>query len=221
MNQPIKQKPMSPVGVDSYSYDAELSTRDTPEHQAAVPQYEVSGLERRLVKLEKLFDRGFRAMMVFAGLALAILMFAQVILRYVIESPFAGTEEIAILIGVWVYFLGMGYATRVREHIHGGVVSLIVKDAHKIRVIRFINSSVCVIAACAFGYFAIKYAIFVIDKGRLSLYMQWPKGLWSASMIAGFAMMGGYFLMQAVNELRDIRRHRKAATEPANQTTEG
>ena len=41
----------------------------------------------------------------------------------------------------------------------------------------------------------------------MSLYLQWPKGLWSASMIAGFLMMGGYFLLQAFGEYRDIVKH--------------
>ncbi len=211
MNQPIQQKPLPPVGADSYSYDAELSSTHPPVHPSAVPDYETSGFEKALTRLEKQFDRAFRAMMIFSGLMLAVLMFAQVILRYGLESSFGGTEEAAILLGVWVYFLGMGYATRVREHIHGGVVSLIVKDPFKIRLIRFFSSTVCVIAACVFGFFAIKYALFIIDKGRMSLYLQWPKGLWSASMIVGFAMMGGYFLMQTIAELRDILRHRKPA----------
>ncbi|MBY4677525.1 TRAP transporter small permease [Marinobacterium arenosum] len=208
MNQPIKQHPVGPVGTDSYSYDPELSDHDTPEHLTSLFHPDPGPIERKLIKLEALFDKAFRALMIFAGLALAGLMFGQVILRYVLESPFAGMEEMSILLGVWVYFLGMGYATRVREHIHGGVVSLVLKDPFKIRLIRFIGSCICIIAACAFGFFAIKYALFVIDKGRLSLYMQWPKGLWSASMIVGFAMMAGYFLLQAVAEFRDLMRHR-------------
>ncbi len=208
MNKRIQQHPVGPVGVDSYSYDAELSDHDTPLHLAAVPEYETTGVEAWLVRMEALFDWGFRALMIFAGLALAGLMFAQVVMRYGFDSPFAGVEELAILLGVWIYFLGMGYATRVREHIHGGIVSLVVSDPFKIRLIRFIGSCVCVIAAAVFGYFAIKYSLFVIDKGRLSLYLHWPKGLWSASMIVGFAMMTGYFLLQAIAELRDILRQR-------------
>ncbi len=161
-----------------------------------------------LGKLERYFDLGFRALMIFAGLALAVLMFAQVVMRYGFDSPFSGIEEVAILLGVWIYFLGMGYATRTQEHIHGGIVSLVVKDPFKMALVRFFSNIVCVIAAGVFGYFAIKYSLFVLEKGRLSLYLRWPKGLWSASMIAGFSMMTGYFLVHAVNELRGILRMR-------------
>ncbi len=169
-----------------------------------------------LQKFESLFDFFLKAIMIFSGLGLAILMFAQVIMRYVLESPFAGIEEAAILMAVWVYFLGMGYATKERAHIHGGIVSLVVSDPFKIEMIRFIVSIICTIAACVFGYYATKYGLFVIEKGRMSLYLQWPKGLWSGSMIFGFAMMVFYFLLQTVKDYRAMlaAKVQKQATKP-------
>lgn len=169
-----------------------------------------------LQKFESLFDFFLKAIMIFSGLGLAILMFAQVIMRYVLESPFAGIEEAAILMAVWVYFLGMGYATKERAHIHGGIVSLVVSDPFKIEMIRFIVSIICTIAACVFGYYATKYGLFVIEKGRMSLYLQWPKGLWSGSMIFGFAMMVFYFLLQTVKDYRAMlaAKVKKQATKP-------
>lgn len=169
-----------------------------------------------LQKFESLFDFLLKAIMIFSGLGLAILMFAQVIMRYVLESPFAGIEEAAILMAVWVYFLGMGYATKERAHIHGGIVSLVVSDPFKIEMLRFIVSIICTIAACIFGYYATKYGLFVIEKGRMSLYLQWPKGLWSGSMIFGFAMMIFYFLLQTVKDYHAMlaAKAQKQATKP-------
>jgi TRAP-type C4-dicarboxylate transport system permease small subunit len=153
-----------------------------------------------LKHIAKMFDSLLQIAMIFTGLGLAILIFAQVIMRYVLESPFAGTEEAAILLAIWTYFLGMGYATKERAHIHGGIVNLIISDPFKIQLIRFIGSIICSIAACVFGYYACKYGFFVIEKGRMSLYLRWPKGLWSGGMIFGFAMMAGYFILQIVTD---------------------
>jgi len=166
--------------------------------QVVLPDKDTSPLKR----LAHLLDLVLQAAMIFTGLGLAILIFAQVVMRYLLDSPFAGTEEAAILLAIWTYFLGMGYATKHRAHIHGGVVSLVVSDPFKIQLIRFIGSVICSIAGCIFGYYAAKYGFFVIEKGRLSLYLQWPKGLWSAGMIFGFAMMVSYFLMQTVTDFR-------------------
>ncbi|WP_051559935.1 TRAP transporter small permease [Marinobacterium jannaschii] len=185
--------------------ESAVSSADALPDSLAAP-----GPSSILTRLEAGFDWCFRALIIFTGLALAVLMFTQVVLRYGFDSPFAGIEEVAILLGVWIYFLGMGYATRAQEHIHGGIVSLVVKDPFKLALVRFFSNIVCVIAAGIFGYFAIKYSLFVIEKGRLSLYLKWPKGLWSASMIAGFTTMTGYFLLHSINELRTILRMRNS-----------
>ena len=101
----------------------------------------------RWQKFEHILDISLQGAMVFTGLGLAVLIFAQVFMRYVLQSPFAGIEEVAILLAVWVYFIGMGYATKQRAHIHGGIVSLVVHDPYKIEMIRFVVSIVCFFTA--------------------------------------------------------------------------
>lgn len=203
--------PLKSVGeAKIYDYDPDLSAHPIPPHLHAIPNQANHQVDNILIRFERLLNGIFRSMMLLAGLGLAVLMFSQVIMRYVLESPFTGIEEASILLAVWVYFLGMGYATREREHIHGGIVSLIVKDPYKVGVIRFIGSLTCMIAAIVFGYFACKYALKELDRGRLSVNLRWPRGLWSASMIVGFAMMVGYFLLETINEFRYLRRTRRA-----------
>lgn len=172
----------------------------TPSLQQKTPNPKQTGLQ----KMGSILDNCLRGAMVFTGLGLAILMFIQVIMRYVLESPFAGIEEAAILLAVWVSFLGMGYATKQRSHIHGGIVSLLVEDPFKIEMLRLMVSIICLFTACIFGYFAAKYGLFVIEKERMSLYLQWPKGLWTASMIFGFLMMAVYFLLQIIKDFNQV-----------------
>ncbi|WP_370280622.1 TRAP transporter small permease [Pontibacterium sp.] len=201
----------TPVGETKiYDYDPDLSAHPIPPHLHAIPEQPNNNVDGYLLRFEHLLNWVFRAMMILAGMGLAFLMFSQVIMRYVLESPFTGIEEASILLAVWVYFLGMGYATREREHIHGGIVSLVVQDPYKVKMIRFIGSITCMIAAIVFGYFACKYAFKEIDRGRVSVNLRWPRGIWSASMIIGFAMMVGYFLLETINEFRDLRRTRRA-----------
>ena len=144
-------------------------------------------------------------------------MFTQVIMRYVLESPFAGIEEAAILLAVWVSFLGMGYTTKQRSHIHGGIVNLIIHDPFKIAMLRLIVSIICFITACIFGYFSAKYGLFVIESERMSLYLQWPKGLWTASMVFGFLLMVVYFLLQTIKDFRQML----ALKTPSHNTNKG
>lgn len=166
---------------------------------------DVEVMSFKLASVTSLLHTSYKILMFAAGFGLAGLMFAQVIMRYFLNSPFAGIEELAILLGVWVYFLGMGYATLTREHIQGGIVSLLVKDPWKLKFIELVALCVSLLAALIFGYFACKYAFFVIEKGRSSIYLRWPKGLWTASMIIGFSMMSICFLTQMLQAWRELR----------------
>lgn len=198
-----------PIEDESFFSDPEENKPVPPDTITAIPSHDLSPLEARLVKFESVFAWGLHALLVALGLALAGLMFAQVLMRYVFEASFVGIEEAAVLLGVWTYFVGMAFVTRQGEHIHGGIIGLIVHDRNTLRLIRICNSIVCFVAAAIFGYFAIRYALFEIEKGRLSSYLRWPKGLWSASMIVGFAGMVAYFFMQTVNQIVDYRKHKK------------
>ncbi|MGF1763364.1 TRAP transporter small permease [Aliivibrio kagoshimensis] len=148
----------------------------------------------------QVFESIIRVQIIVASIALSLLMFTQVITRYFFDSPFPGIEEVAILLGVWIYFPAMGYATKTKDHIYGGIVELVVKDEYTLSVIRFVIYLISIVSAAVFCYFAVKYAYSVFDKGRLSISLRWYRYLWSTSMALGFILMLGYFLLDAVKE---------------------
>ncbi|RPE66607.1 TRAP-type C4-dicarboxylate transport system permease small subunit [Pacificibacter maritimus] len=200
-----KQHPRSPVQSDSYIYTAENENPEPPEYITAVPEHDVDGFHGKVLAFEQVFAKIIYWALVFFGLALAALMFTQVLLRYVFLSPFVGIEEIGLLFGVWFYFLGMAYVTRNGEHIHGGILTLVVKNPHTVRKVRFVLTLLSIIAASIFAFYAIRYAIFEIEKGRVSSYMRWPKWWWSSSLIIGFGGMVFYFILQITNQFLDLK----------------
>lgn len=205
MAREIKQHPRPPVQSDSFIYTAENENPEPPDYITAIPEGDVGGFYGKVLAFERVFAKFIYCGLVFFGIALASLMFVQVLLRYVFLSPFVGIEEIALFFGVWSYFLGMAYVTRNGEHIHGGVLTLVVKDPRKVRLVRLVLTCISVIAASVFAFYAIRYAIFEIEKGRVSSYMRWPKWWWSSSLIAGFGGMVFYFILQIVNQVIDLK----------------
>ncbi|MBY4678368.1 TRAP transporter small permease [Marinobacterium arenosum] len=144
------------------------------------------------------------ALMVASTLLLGLLMASQVLMRYGLESPFLGIEELAPMLALWAYFMGMVYATRDQDHISGGVVALLIRNRSLIRAIRLAGSLACLVATGIFGYYAWDFASFNLDLGRKSLYMRWPKYLWDFSMVSGFTLMGFYYCLQIIAEARDL-----------------
>ena len=207
MQRESKQRPRSPVGAASFIYDPELTAPEPPEHLTAIPEGALADKLAWLVSVEAKFERVLYFFIIVFGLCLAALMFAQVILRYGFASPFVGIEELALLFGAWFYFLGLAYVTRNGEHIHGGILTMVVKNPNRVRAIRLLMTVLGIVASVVFGYYAIRYALFEIRTGRLSSYMRWPKGWWSASLIFGFTGTAVYMLLQAVNQLADLIEH--------------
>ncbi|WP_299314156.1 TRAP transporter small permease [uncultured Halomonas sp.] len=172
----------------------------------AVPDFPVGPIYSAFLRLEAAYAWLLKSTLAIFSILLGGLMFAQVLMRYLFNSPFLGIEEIALLLGAWVYFPAFAYATRQGEHIRGGILGLVVKSPIRTQMINF-GISILSIGVCAvFGYFAIKYAMFDFERGRLSSYMRWPRWLWSASLVVGFSGALLALVMQSINQFLDLRR---------------
>jgi len=213
MDRASGQRPRPPVGADSFIYDAELTAPEPPPHLTAIPEGLLAQKLRWLISIEAVFERILFVFVIGFGLCLAALMFTQVVLRYVFASPFVGIEELSLLFGAWFYFLGIAYVTRNGEHIHGGILTMVVSNRNAIRAVRLAMTLLGIAACVLFGYYAINYALFEIETGRLSSYMRWPKGWWSASLIFGFVGTALYMLLQAVNQAVDLALHMRGSGE--------
>lgn len=175
----------------------------------AVPNFPVGPLYSAFLKCEAAYAMLLKSSLAIFSILLGGLMFGQVLMRYVFNSPFLGIEEIALLLGAWIYFPAIAYTTREGEHIRGGILDLIVKSHSKTQIINLCMSLLSIAVCVVFGYFAIKYAMFDFDRGRLSSYMRWPRWLWSASLVLGFLGTILALLMQTINQFLDLRRIQK------------
>ena len=136
----------------------------------------------------KLLIRIERAFIIFFCVALAFLMVVQIILRYVFIAPFLGVEEVAVLLGLWIYFLGLIHVTRTRRHISGGVLELFVRGQAGMRAMEIFKLVVCVASSAIFLVFSVQYWIKTADSGRISTYLSWPMTIWVSSMVVGFGI---------------------------------
>jgi len=154
----------------------------------------------KIYQLETIPVKIIEIVMVVSMVALALLMAFQVLLRYVVQLPFLGIEEMAPLFAVWVYFLAVALTTRERSHIGGGIVTIVCKNAVAINVVRLFGSIICFVTTCIISYFACRMLAFNINLGRLSSYMRIPRYFWDVSLIAGFGLSGFYFFLQILLE---------------------
>lgn len=145
-----------------------------------------------------------RVVLFAAMIALGLLMAAQVFMRYVIASPFLGIEELAPMLALWIYFIGMAYCTRERDHIEGGVLTLLTQNRKTLLAVRLFGTLACLVTVLVFAWFAWDFAAYNLSLDRKSTYMRLPKYIWDFSMVAGFALMILYLVLQFFLEARAL-----------------
>ena len=212
MDRKSEQRPLAAEDSALPIPDPDSSQLEPPERLPPLPKGALAEKLRWLLSAEAIVQRILYVFIVGFGLCLAGLMFTQVVLRYAFASPFVGIEELSLLFGAWFYFLGIAYVTRDGEHIHGGILTMVVRNPNGVQAVRLVVTVLGVGACAVFGYFAIKYALFEIQTGRLSSYMRWPKGLWSASLIFGFVATTIYMVLQALHQFLDLNAHLRTPT---------
>jgi TRAP-type C4-dicarboxylate transport system permease small subunit len=155
-------------------------------------------------RVEKMFSYSLGIIMSLFTNALGLLVVAQVILRYVFKSPKVGIEELTPLLALWAYFLGVVYSVRIRDHIGGGILSLVCKNVTVLKTIRLIGSILCFVSISVFAYYAYRNMAMNFGIGRLSIYMRWPKWFWDFSVVFGFTLSSLYFIFQTILEAIDL-----------------
>ena len=73
--------------------------------------------------VDSALDKVWTVLITLGGAMLTLTVVLQVFLRYVLKSPLFGLEEFSRLIGVWVYFLGAIFGTRLDSHVQGDVAA--------------------------------------------------------------------------------------------------
>ena len=94
-------------GASSIVDDPERDRLEPPERLSPLPTGALADKLRWVLSVEAIVQRILYVFIIAFGLALAGLMFTQVVLRYAFASPFVGIEELSLLFGAWFYFLSI------------------------------------------------------------------------------------------------------------------
>jgi len=131
------------------------------------------------------------------------IIFLQVVLRYVFQSPFSWAEELARYLLIWITCLGSAYAIRDGMHISIGYLSSKLKDSARTVV-------TVVIYVMTLGFF-----VYCIKEGMLFSFAQWtqrstamqiPMTVPYIAIPLGFAIMFLVALECLIDELRNSSR---------------
>ena len=153
---------------------------------------------RRFLTLQK-------GILIVASLFLVIDVFAEVLLRYVFKHPIFGTDELASLVAVWVYFIGAAYATQTRTHIEGSFVSAFVKKQVVVDSVRLVVLIFTLIICVMFAYMSYDWCIWTIENNVQTTSLFFPTIYGEIAMLIGAILMIIYFSIEVVEITYKLR----------------
>lgn len=141
------------------------------------------------MKLIKLFDDKFEEITLVVMLAImVILVFLQVVMRYVFESSLSWSEEVSRFFFLWIIWLGSAYATKKNSHISiDFITSRLPKKALKIVII--LKYVIWMAFAIFLAYVSWKLTFLIFERGQLSAALRIPMGFGYASIPFGITLM--------------------------------
>jgi len=144
-----------------------------------------------------------KCFMIVAGCIVTVLIFIEVMLRYVFGSPLFGVEEMVCLIAMWLYFLGASYGAYERSHIKAELVHLWFKTPRSHAIINTISSSITFFLCLLMIKWSYPYFIWGLKKGETSQALLLPMVLSQSAIFFGSILMSLYFLTELVDHIRE------------------
>ncbi len=148
-------------------------------------------------------------------ISVTVLVFIQVLLRYVFRAPLMGIEEILLFPTVWLYFVGGINASCEESQIVARVLEIVLKKKRSVyflRTLAAVVSLVVLVWLCYWSYDFLRYSL-RMSKESATLYI--PLIYAEASVFAGFTLMGAYTVVEAFRNFHIFK------TAPADELVNG
>lgn len=164
-----------------------------------------------LKQLSEGISRALEVTIVACLAVMSVLVFANVVLRYVFDSGIAWSEELSRLVFVWLIFLGAILASK--EHAHIGFDTLVRRLPDSGRKLLILVSGLVMLACCVF------LVIGGWQQTVINLQNQYPVlGISYAWLYAVAIVFGIGTGIAIIANLRGVLMHRAPADDDLNLT---
>lgn len=134
----------------------------------------------------------------------AAMEFYQVIMRYILELPVMGLDEILVYPTLWLYFLGSVNASREDTQIKANVLDIFMKTERGKLKVRVVADALSLITALWLTRWAWDYFRYALRVWKESPTLYIPTFYAECAFFIGLVLMSGYaawFLFKHVKQL--------------------
>lgn len=136
---------------------------------------------------------------------LPLLVFIQVLLRYVFKAPLMGIEELMLFPTIWLYMLGGANASMERNHISCGVLTLYIKREKTNNLFNLITSILSFVISTWLTFWAFKYFLYSLQVWKESNLLLIPMFFGESAVFFGLLIMTLYAFMDIKQNFMKLR----------------
>ncbi len=149
-------------------------------------------------------ERAFQYTLTLLIGAVAAMVFAQVILRYVLEAPLMGLEEMLVYPTLWLYILGSINASRENTQISANVLEVFTKTERTKLAIRTVASFATVGISIWLTWWAWDYFRYSLRVWKESPTLYIPTFYAESALFIGLTCMTIYAAGHMVRNVRTL-----------------
>lgn len=132
-------------------------------------------------------------------LGVIILEFVQVILRYVLNSPLMGIEELLLFPTIWLYTIGNANSALEQNLLSAPVIYSFIKDPKKYKITKIITGLTSFIISCCLAYWAYRYLCYSARVQKLSATLYIPLVYAESFIFISLFLMSIYILIETID----------------------
>ena len=141
----------------------------------------------------------------FLMLSVTVIVFIQVILRYVLHAPLMGIEELVLFPAIWHYMLGGANASLERNHIQCNVITVYIKNPVALSLLNLLKSIISLSVCLWLAYWAYKYFMYSLKVWKLSNLLYIPLFFGESSLFICLVLMSIYTSVELCDHLIKVR----------------
>jgi TRAP-type C4-dicarboxylate transport system permease small subunit len=149
-------------------------------------------------------ERFFKYTLTILISTVAAMEFYQVVMRYILELPVMGLEELLVYPTLWLYFLGSVNASREDTQIKANVLDVFMKTDKAKLIVRVIADLLSVIVAGWLTYWAYDYFRYSLRVWKESPTLYIPTFYAECALFIGLVLMTFYAAWYLVKNSRRL-----------------
>ena len=149
-------------------------------------------------------ERFFKYSLTILISTVAAMEFYQVVMRYILELPVMGLEELLVYPTIWLYFLGSFNASREDTQIKANVLEVFLKTDRSKLIVRIISDLFSLVVALWLTYWAYDYFRYALRVWKESPTLYIPTFYAECALFIGLVLMTFYAAWYLVKNARRL-----------------